>query len=216
MSNFSASIPVADMQSANDILNNTAGTPGVVSYGPSNFSVPAYNSPSPGFALLHAWGDAEFEAAVAAIPNVTIQHPIVTTNPGNPDTINDNPQEMTSELASKSGAEWAADAKPLTGQVTPGLYRDTDNVLWWVIQAYDTAIYPDPLLVPALIRVAKVPGETLPWQQPLDQYDAYKLVNSFTGLPDQSTHNGFTWKVSQADGAGNNIWEPGVFGWVQV
>ena len=197
MSNFSASIPVADMDSANATLQ-TAG------YGPSNFSVPAYGSPSPDFALLHCWHNPAFEAAVAAIPNVVIQQGLAT------------PTATTTEVANTVGAEWSADAKPLTGQVTPGLYRDTAGVLWWVIQAYDTALYPDPLLIPALIRVAKVPGETLPWQQPLDQYDAYKLVNSFTGLPDQSIHNGFTWKVSQADGAGNNIWEPGVFGWVQV
>jgi len=30
------------------------------------------------------------------------------------------------------------------------------------------------------------------------------------------THNGQTWEVAQADGAGNNVWEPGVFGWVEV
>ena len=28
--------------------------------------------------------------------------------------------------------------------------------------------------------------------------------------------NGFTWKVTQADGSGNNVWEPGVFGWTKV
>ena len=27
---------------------------------------------------------------------------------------------------------------------------------------------------------------------------------------------GFTWKVTQADGSGNNVWEPGVFGWTKV
>jgi hypothetical protein len=67
-----------------------------------------------------------------------------------------------------------------------------------------------------LIRRAKIPGEALPWVQPLDQFDAYKLVNPFTNAGDLCTHNGFTWQVSQADGAGNNVWEPGVFGWVQV
>ena len=72
MSNFSASIPAANMQAANDFLNNTAQTPGVKSYGPNNFSVPAYAGPSPSVALLHAWGDDEFEAAVASLPNVTI------------------------------------------------------------------------------------------------------------------------------------------------
>lgn len=49
-----------------------------------------------------------------------------------------------------------------------------------------------------------------------DQYDAYKLVNPFNGKPDQCTYGGFTWKVTQADGSGNNIWEPGVYGWTKV
>lgn len=30
------------------------------------------------------------------------------------------------------------------------------------------------------------------------------------------THNGFTWKVTQADGSGNNVWQPGVYGWTKV
>lgn len=201
MSDFSASIPVANMQAANDLLNNTANAPGKKSFGPNNFSVPSYEvGPSPSFGLLHAWGDAEFEAAVAAIPGVVIQQEL------------DNPIVTTSALA----GEWSADAKPLTGTVTPGLYKDAKNVLWWVIQSYNTATYPDPALIPALIRMAKVPGEVLPWVQPIDQYDAYKLVNAFTGKPDQCTHNGFTWKVTQADGSGNNVWEPGVFGWTKI
>ncbi len=196
MSNFSASIPVADMDAANASLE-------LDGYGPNNFSVPAYGGPSPTVGLLHAWGDPAFEAAVAAIPNVEIVQA-------------GDPIEATAEAAGILGATFWADALPLTGSVTPGLYVDGENVLWWVIQPYDTAIYPDPTVIPALIRQAKIPGETLPWVQPIDQYDAYKLENAFTGEPDQCTHNGSTWKVTQADGAGNNIWEPGVFGWTVV
>ncbi len=200
MSNFSASIPVANMQAANDLLNNTAQTPGKKSYGPNNFSVPSFTGPSPSYGLLHSWHDPEFEAAVAAISNVVIQQGLAT------------PILTTSALA----GEWSADAKPLTGNVTPGLYKDAQNVLWWVIQAYNTTTYPDPTVIPALIRRAKVPGETNPWVQPLDQFDAYKLVNPFTGKPDQCTDGGFTWKVSQADGSGNNVWVPGQFGWTKI
>jgi hypothetical protein len=197
MANFSASIPVANMAAANTTLE-AAG------YGPHNFSVPAYAGPSPSFGLLHSWSDPEFEAAVASIPSVVIQQGLA------------NPILTTSTVATTVGAKWGSDAKPLTGSVTPGLYKDTDNVLWWVIQSYNTATYPNPSAVPALIRRAKVPGIAAPWVQPLDQFDAYKLVNAFTGQPDQCTHNGFTWKVTQADGSGNNVWEPGVFGWTKV
>lgn len=196
MSNFSASIPVANMAAANTTLEGAG-------YGPNNFSVPAYGGPSPTVGLLHSWGDPEFEAAVAAIPNVTI-------------TQGSDPAATTKAAATAKNSTWGNDAKPLTGNVTPGLYKDTEGVLWWVIQAYNTAVYPDPILIPSLIREAKVPGEAKPWQQPLDQYDAYKLVNAFTGEPDQCTHKNSLWKVIQADGAGNNVWEPGVFGWGQI
>ena len=196
MSNFSASIPVADMDAANSTLE-------LAGHGPNNFSVPAYGSPSPTVGLLHAWGDPAFEAAVAAIPNVNI-------------VPAGDPQEATAEAAQLEGATWAPDAAPLTGNVVPGLYHDVEDVLWWVIQPYNTATYPDPYVIPALVRQAKVPGEVLPWVQPIDQYDAYKLQNAFTGEPDQCTHNGSTWQVTQADGAGNNVWEPGVFGWTVV
>ena len=193
MSNFSASIPASSLQAANAELEEAG-------HGPNNFSVPAYAGTSPSVALLHAWGDPVFEAAVAAIAGVTI-------------TQGDDPIDMTTEAAAAAGSTWGQNALPLTGTVSPGLYQDEDGVLWWVIQSYNTATYPNPALIPALIRLAKLPGELQPWQQPLDAYDAYKLVNSFSGLPDQCTHNGTTWTVTQADGSGNNVWEPGVFGW---
>jgi hypothetical protein len=196
MSNFSASIPVADMQAANTTLEE-------LGHGPNNFSVPAYAGPSPSAGLLHAWGDPVFEAAVAAIDGVII-------NQG------EDPAQTTTDAASAAGATWGQDALPLTGTVTPGLYKDADGVLWWVIQSYNTATYPNPLVIPALIRVAKIPGEALPWQQPIDQYDAYKLVNPFTGMGDYSLHKGVKWQVTAADGAGNNVWEPGVFGWSNI
>lgn len=195
-SNFSASILSANMQAANTTLENAG-------HGPNNFSVPAYDSPTAGVALLHAWGDPVFEAAVAAISGVAI-------------TQGTDPIAMTSAAAEDADSTWGQDAAPLTGTVTPGLYKDENGTLWWVIQQYDTAVYPDPILIPALIRVAKIPGEAVPWQQPLDQFDAYKLVNPFTGKGDYSLHQGRKWQVTQADGAGNNVWEPGVFGWTDI
>ena len=195
--NFSASIPVAQMQAANATLEAQG-------FGPNNFSVPAYAGPSPKLALLHCWHSTVFEAAVAAIPGVVIQQELA------------DPIATTTAVANTANTDWSKEAKPLTGTVTPGLHQDADGVLWWVIQSYNTATYPNPTIIPALIRRAKIPGEALPWVQPLDQFDAYKLVNPFTHAGDLCTHNGFTWQVSQADGAGNNVWEPGVFGWVKI
>jgi hypothetical protein len=87
--------------------------------------------------------------------------------------------------------------------------------MWWVIQQYDTAIWPNPYApgLTALVIPARMPGVVTVWVQPTNQFTAYYLVNDFTGKPDEVTHNGQTWFASQGDGAGLNIWEPGVFGW---
>jgi len=44
------------------------------------------------------------------------------------------------------------------------------------------------------------------WVQPVGSHDAYKVG-------DIVTHNGSTWQCVAADEHGNNVWEPGVFGW---
>lgn len=197
MSNFSASISVSLMTAANAALN-AAG------YGPSNFSVPLYSASVPTFAALHAWGDAVFEAAVAAITGVTI-------------TQGTDPIVMTAAAATTKGATWGNDAPLLTGIVNPGLYKDSSGSLWWVIQQYNTATWPDPSApgLTAIVIKARIPGSIAPWYQTFAA-DAYKLVNPFTGTGDLCTHNGKTWRVTQGDGSGNNVWEPGGFGWTEV
>lgn len=202
-----AIIPVANLLSANNLLNNTAGTPGVKSFGPGNFSVPAYTGLSATHAALHSWNDPEFEAAVKAIPNVVWE-----ISEGNPVT-------RTKALIEAQGAKWGAQAPQLpdTGTITAGSLYRFDNLLWSVIQTFSRTTYnAHPSIYPALIRTVHEPGVVAPWKQPIDQYDAYKLMNPFNGKPDRCTHNGNTWIVSQADGSGNNVWEPGVFGWTEV
>jgi hypothetical protein len=193
---YSAVIPASQLQAANDALEAQG-------FGPRNFSIPVYAGSHPTHATLHSWTDSAFLQAVQAIPNVIVS------------SIGGDSTERIEEAITAADplAGWAGNAKPLEGQVTPGLHRAADGVLWWVIQPYDTAVWSNPAIIPALIRRARVPGEVAPWVQPLDQFDAYKLVNAFTGQPDRVTHNGQTWRVTQADGAGNNVWEPGVFGW---
>lgn len=62
--------------------------------------------------------------------------------------------------------------------------------------------------VTAWRKAAIVPPSGIPplpgWVQPLGAQDAYPL-NA------EVTHNGFNWKSIVA----NNVWEPGVYGWVQ-
>lgn len=101
--------------------------------------------------------------------------------------------------------------------MTAGTIYQRDEGLWYCIQQHDRSTFGgDPAQYPALIRRMRRPGEVLPWVQPIDAFDAYKLVNPFTGEPDQCTHAGQTWRVVQADGAGNNLWQPTVFGWAVV
>ena len=207
MSAFSAIVPVDHMDAANLALGDAG-------YGYTNFSVPAYAGAAPTHALFHCWHAPEFQAACEALPNVTINLAEVPPQ-GDVPGYTTEPIATTDAVVQAVGAKWGATAPLLTGSVTPGLYRNSTG-LWWVIQAYNTAVYPDPTVIPALIRRARVPGERAPWVQPLDQFNAYKLVNAFTGKPDECTHNGAAWKVTQADGAGNNVWAPGVFGWTQV
>jgi hypothetical protein len=194
---FAAHISASSMATANATLE-AAG------WGPDNFSVRVYAGARPSYAALHAWGDPAFQAAVEALPNVVISE------------LEGQPAERVQDALSGIGGDWDGNARPLTGSVTPGLHRDEDGALWWVIQAYDTATYPDPTAIPALIRRARVPGEVYEWVQPIDQYDAYYLVNPFTNEPDVVLHEGEEWRATQGDGAGLNTWEPGVFGWELV
>lgn len=202
-----AIIPVANILTANDLLNNTAGTPGKKSFGPNNFSVPAYTGAAVTHGALHSWNDPEFEAAVKAIPNVVWE-----ISEGDPVT-------RTQALIVGRGAKWSAQAPqlPSTGNVTAGSLYRFDGLLWSVIQTFNRTTYnAHPSNYPSLIRTVHEPSVVAPWKQPLDQFDSYKLVNPFNGKPDQCTHGGFTWKVTGADGSGNNTWEPGTYGWAQL
>jgi len=58
-------------------------------------------------------------------------------------------------------------------------------------------------------RTPTTPGEPPPWTQPTGEHDAWKL-------DEHATHNGTVWVVTQTDANGNNVWEPGVFGWTQI
>ena len=195
-----AIIPVASLLAANTTLEAQG-------FGKSNFSVPAYTGAGASHAALHAWDDPVFSAAVKALPGVAF-------NEGTGD-----PVTRTKALIEAQGAKWGAQAPELssTGNVTAGsLYRVGES-LWSVIQTFSRTPYPaPPSTYPALIRRVRNPMVVESWQQPLDQFDAYKLVNPFTGKPDQVTHAGKTWKVTLADGAGNNIWAPGAYGWAEI
>mgnify|MGYP006439135091 CR=1 FL=1 len=193
---FAAIIPADKMVAANNTLAD-------LGFGPSSFSVPmqAGTRSLPEYAALHLWnaGD-EFATAVKNIADVQWS------------SITGTPDDVVRAVLNQVGAQRESDAKPLTGQVTPGLHHDEEGDLWMVIQPYDTSVYTDPAAIPALIRRARTPGIAESWVQPLDQFDAYG-IDPWTEHGETVTHNGKTWLNTHGEG---NIWEPDVFGWVEV
>jgi hypothetical protein len=190
------------MQSANDALEQQG-------YGGGNFSVPLYANGGATYGGLHAWNDVAFSMAVKAIAGVAWEE-----SEGDPTT-------RFQILANAYGVGWGANAPllPDAGLVTAGqLYRYTDDTLWQVLNSFDRTTWggPPALLVPALIRQVREPGKVYEWKQPIDQFDAYKLLNPFTEQNDECMWKGKKWYVTDADGAGNNVWEPGVYGWSET
>ena len=195
-----AIIPVANLLSANSTLAGQG-------HGELCFSVPAYSNTGATHAALHAWDDPVFAAHVKALPGVVTEE------------SDGNPVARTEALISEQGAHWGdyAQSLPTSGNALANTLYRFDESLWWCIQTFNRSTYSaHPDTYPALIRRIRVPGSVEPWRQPIDQYDAYKILSPFTGEPDKCTHNGQDWYVSAADGAGNNVWEPGTYGWTVV
>jgi hypothetical protein len=195
-----AIVAYSDIAAANAALEEAG-------FGPQNFTVPAYTGIAPSHAALHCWNDPRFQEALEALPYVTIQ------------TEDGEPASLVNTLIEAQGAKWPAKAPelPNTGMVNAGEMYRYQGKGWSIIQAFDRSTFgAPPETYPALMRYVRQPGSIEEWKQPIDQYDAYKLVNLYTGAPDQCKHNGQIWKVIQADGAGNNVYEPGVFGWEVV
>ncbi len=192
-----AVVPVAQVLAANESL-------AAEGFGPNNFSVAAFGADGATHGALHAWDNAPFAAAVKALPGVAW------------DESAGDPVARTKALIEAQGAKWGAQspALPAAGPVSAGDLYQLGGLLWYVIQSFNRTTFPlPPENYPALLARFAPPGQVVDWWQPTTQFDAPKLLNPFTGLPDKRKHVGQVWVVTQADGAGNNVWEPGVFGW---
>lgn len=195
-----AIVPYQYLQYTNDELE-------LAGFGKQNFTVPAYTGVVPSHGAMHAWNDAALQTALEAIPYVTLE------------VSDGDPVQRTNALIEAQGALWAtmAPVLPNSGMVNAGEIYNYEGKPYSVVQSFDRGVYSEPpATYPALIRYLRPPGSIEPWVQPIDQYDAYKLLNLYTGKPDRCTHTGRTWEVIQADGAGNNTYEPGVYGWQVV
>lgn len=195
-----AIIPIALLLAANESLQQQG-------FGFPNFSVPVYTGASVTHGALHAWDDPVFEAALAAITGVVME-----ISSGDPIT-------RTLALIQAQGGQWGQQAPdlPVGGDYPEGnhpvvagtMYRWTDGSMWLVSANHDRAVYGgDPDQYPAVIRRVRDPNVVGPWNEPMDSLDSYRLVNAFTGEPEECTYDDKTW-VTSLD---YNAFEPGTTG----
>ena len=213
---ISAIVPIEHLAAVNAALEEAG-------HGPNNFSVPAYAGPGATHACLHCWDSPAFLTSLQAIPEVTILAGPVDTgevdDEGNPILVDLDPAERTKKVAEDQGAVFAKYAEPLpdAGVVAADtLYRYGEDEIWFVIQSFDRSVYGEhPSTYPALLRRVRDPYAVEEWKQPLDQFDAYRLVNPFTGKPDEAYIGDTLYHVTEGDGAGLNVWNPTAFGWAE-
>ena len=80
-----------------------------------------------------------------------------------------------------------------------------DGHLW-------VSTHPDNIWTPGEAnwrRTPTIPGQPPQWTQPSGSTDAWKMG-------EHVMYDGQEWVVTQTDGAGNNVWTPGEFGWTVV
>ena len=90
-----------------------------------------------------------------------------------------------------------------------GIHSDGETQLYQVLQDHTSSEEWPPDIASGLYKAVGVTASGLfIWTQPLGATDAYRLG-------DRVMHNGLIWVCSDVDAAGNNVWEPGVFGWAE-
>lgn len=199
-----AIIPAANLPAANAAL---------AAFGPGpHFSVSGVGALGLTHGALHDWGtNTAYVSAIKALPGVVV------------DEGAGDPAARLKTLFAGVSTQWTVDAPrlPASGMTVAGrIYKypaakEGPDELWLSIVAFSRTTFPGHpnTLAASIIRRRRWPGEVLPWKQPIDGFDAYKLLDPITLQPDRVTHLGRIHRVSQADGSGNNVWEPGVFGW---
>ena len=100
-----------------------------------------------------------------------------------------------------SGEEFTLD---INNEV-PFIIRRHNDILYKLIQVHTTQDNWTPDVVPALWKLYTPEGVIAEWVQPLGSEDAYQIG-------DKVTYGGFTWQSTVA----NNVWEPGIYGWVKI
>lgn len=81
-----------------------------------------------------------------------------------------------------------------------------EDILYRCLQNHTSQASWTPTAAPSLWARVLIPDENVipEWEQP-DSTNAYQIG-------DKVTHNGKTWENTIA----NNVWEPGVYGWLEI
>lgn len=84
-----------------------------------------------------------------------------------------------------------------------------NGVLYICLQTHNVLANWTPDIAVSLWTKHLPDGVIGDWRQPQGRHDAYKL-----GM--RARHVGWIWEVTQTDANGNNVWEPGAFGWTKI
>jgi len=234
MTNFSATVPVKWAGEVNAKLES-------LGYGPNNFMVPASSAGATmaDYAGLHCWPHDAFQAAIAALdPAYGI---VITEGAGTPNfaeacevralewttyspfdgSIESLPK--TGDLTTYEGKQWTclADSNPYAPPIN---WRESGINPAWTQPTNAKDAYPLAFSVthkgkvweslmafnvsePGVAGWREVVATGYPaWVQPTGAHDAYKLNSKVS-------HKGFNWNNTGSDA---NVYEPGVFGWVEI
>lgn len=101
--------------------------------------------------------------------------------------------------------KWAADTSYPAGEIL-----SHNAKLYYVVQPITSAAHqpPDGEGLLALYTPISPPDVIAPWVQ--------RWAPPYYQIGDRVTHNGHIWECTGADGNGNNVWEPGVYGWTKI
>jgi hypothetical protein len=196
MANFSATIPVALVETANAHLD-------ALGFGPNNFSIPAS---ADGLVATHAgfhcWHDAAFRAAIQDMIDGGNWTGLTVTDAGQmveeEYVVSDGPPNFDQHCAAQA-LEWVTQQDTWhENPIMTGDQRVYDGKTWESLIDYNVWAPP--------VGWREVVAEGYPaWVQPTGAHDAYPL-----GF--RVTHNAQNWEST----INANVWAPGVYGWVVI
>ena len=116
-----------------------------------------------------------------------------------------DPAQTAAQLAANAYVFFQVEQWESGRAYTAGERAIFDGIQYEVVQPHTSQGHQTPPMIPAIWKLATVAGTIPIWVQPLGAHDAYQLN-------DEVLHDGKHWKSI----INNNVWAPGVYGWVEV